>query len=279
MVRIEPYIFQKTTAFKERVDIANKLNEVIDYINRGGGGGGDIPVDIQEQIDEIKSRLDDDETDIEDLNSDITSLENNIQNITTSITNINTELEDVIETIYDYNSIKADVTILKNDMQTYRDAGTNERRPVLKLGITYGIGNPYVRTPKDVAFLDDIPIYTKVEEKPASNAAFLSEYFYKDENDFYHANKNLMIICYMTNGQYKTVTYKIAKDESVSNFGTYLFQEAGFSQSNVYTITQWLLNGGPYDSVMYKTQLNFSSSGVTRTSDLTVPFTWDLYVG
>ena len=34
---IEPYDFQKSTAFKERTEIADKVNEVIDVINDNGG--------------------------------------------------------------------------------------------------------------------------------------------------------------------------------------------------------------------------------------------------
>lgn len=39
MVEIEPFKFQQCTAFKERYQLGNKLNEVIDYLNNGGGGG------------------------------------------------------------------------------------------------------------------------------------------------------------------------------------------------------------------------------------------------
>ncbi len=152
----------------------------------------------------------------------------------------------------------------------------DSRRPVLRV-MGYGT-DPYLRVSKDVAFLEDIPIYNKVDNKPASSTAFMNEYYTQDDDGFYHANKNLMINCYMTSGQYRAISFKIAKDE-VINDGVYLYQEAGFSQTNVYTVTQWLLPNGPYSSTIYKTQLNFSSSGVTRTSDLNVSYTWDLYVG
>ena len=179
----------------------------------------------------------------------------------------------------DYGIIKGYTLNMRSDLNSYVNYQTvNPRRPVLKLGVPMGSNDPYVRVSKDVAFLEDIPIYNKVDSKPASSTAFINEYYTQDDDGFYHANKNLMINCYMTSGQYRAISFKIAKDE-VINDGVYLYQEAGFSQSNVYTVTQWLLPNGPYSSTIYKTQLNFSSSGVTRTSDLNVSYTWDLYVG
>lgn len=35
MVTIQPFEYEKITAFKERVQIANKVNEIIDYLNEG----------------------------------------------------------------------------------------------------------------------------------------------------------------------------------------------------------------------------------------------------
>lgn len=35
MVIIQPFEYEKTTAFKERVQIVNKVNEIIEYLNVG----------------------------------------------------------------------------------------------------------------------------------------------------------------------------------------------------------------------------------------------------
>ena len=35
MVIIQPFDYEKITAFKERVQIVNKVNEIIEYLNEG----------------------------------------------------------------------------------------------------------------------------------------------------------------------------------------------------------------------------------------------------
>lgn len=306
MVRIEPFVFQFCTAFRERKQLADKLNEIIDYLNNGGGGGGDIPTDIQEQIDEIKERLDNDETNIEtlsntismlettvsgyssvisdvvesvaDLNDSMSTLETTVSGYSSTIADLQEDMSDFEERTYDYLQIKATTTNLRNQMDRYTDySGYSQRRPVLKLGITYSIGDPYVRTEKDVAFLDDIPQFEKVTDKPVSGSAFLSAYTYEDSNGFKHWNQDIMVVCYMTSGEYKSVGYVCYKDQPL-NFGTWCYRESGFDQNSQYVVTEWLLPDTPYSSTMYKTKLTFGNNSVSRTSDLNVSFIWDLYV-
>jgi hypothetical protein len=82
MTIIEPFVFQFCTAFRERKQLADKVNEIIDYLNNGGG---DVPTDIQEQIDDIKNRLDDDKTDISDLEASLLELNGTISDLETDI--------------------------------------------------------------------------------------------------------------------------------------------------------------------------------------------------
>ena len=44
MPTIQPFQYVKATAFKERVDIINKLNEIVDVINQGGTTPTDITI-------------------------------------------------------------------------------------------------------------------------------------------------------------------------------------------------------------------------------------------
>lgn len=267
MVDIEPFRFQFCTAFKERKQLADKLNEVIDALNNGGG---DVPTDIQEQIDEIKQRLDDDESDITDLSTAIDGIDSNL-------TTMQEQIDTVDNRTSDYSIYKGQFNNLNGIVYGFINNPPNpdNRRPVLRV-TGYGT-DPYLRVNKDVAFLDDIPQFTKIDDKPSSNNAFISEYMYEDANGFYRWKQDIMIVCSMTSGEFKAVAFKGFKDEP-TNFGTYLYQEAGFNSNNQYVITHWLLPSSPYNSVIYKTTLTFSSSGVTRTSDLTVPFTWELYI-
>lgn len=288
MTIIEPFMFQFCTAFHERKQLADKLNEVIDYLNNGGGGGGgDIPTDIQEQIDEIKSRLDDDESDIDSLTSDIASLTGNVESMQTQMNGLTTRIS-TVET--EVNTVSSNVSGLSSTIQTLETQIDNvddvilnivnnptnpdDRRPVLKVT---GSGNdPYLRTSKDVAFLDDIPQFEEVIDKPVSGSAFLNQYTYEDSNGFKHWTQDIMVVCTIMSGDYKSIGYVHYKDEPL-NFGTWLYIEGGFDQNAQYVMTEWLLPDTPYSSTMYKTKLTFTSSGVSRTSDLNVSFTWKLF--
>lgn len=267
MVDIEPFRFQFCTAFKERKQLVDKLNEVIDALNNGGG---DVPTDIQEQIEEIKQRLDDDESDITDLTTVISGIDSNLTTMQTQIDTVDTRTSDYSIIKGQFNNLDTKVYNFINNPQN-----PDPRRPVLRV---LGSGtDPYLRVNRDIAFLDDIPQFSKVTNVPQTNTDFINTYMYEDSNGFYRWKQDTMIVCTMIQGEYKCIAFIGFKDEP-TNFGTYKYSESGFDSNSQYVITEWLLPASPYSSTIYKIQLTFTSNGVSRTSDLNVRFTWDLYI-
>lgn len=247
--------------------MANKLNEVIDALNNGGG---DVPTDIQEQIDEIKQRLDDDESDISDLSLAISGIDSNLTLMQAQIDTVDTRTSD-------YSIIKGQFTNLDTKVYNFINNPQNPdpRRPVLRV---LGSGSdPYLRVNKDIAFLDDISQFQKVTNVPQTDADFINTYMYEDSNGFNRWKQDVMIVCTMIQSEYKCIAYIHFKDEPIT-FGTYKYSESGFDSNSQYVITEWLLPSSPYSSTIYKTKLTFTSNGVSRTSDLNIRFTWDLYV-
>lgn len=280
MVTIEPFRFQFCTAFKERKQLADKLNEVIDALNNGS----DIPTEIQEQIDEIKQRLDDDESDITDLvtaingiDSNLTTMQTAIDGIDSDLTTMQTQIDTVDNRTSDYSIYKGQFINLNDKVYNFinNPQNPNERRPVLRV---LGSGtDPYLRVNKDIAFLDDIPQFTKITNVPQSYTDFMNSYMYEDSNGFYRWKQDVMIVCTMIQSEYTCIAFIGFKDEPI-NFGTFKYSESGFDSNSQYVITEWLLPASPYSSTIYKTKLTFTSNGVSRTSDLNVRFTWDLYI-
>lgn len=86
--QIEPFQFIRSTAFSERVQLANKINEIIDGIN----SLGEIP-DLQTQIDAINSEISEIQTAIEDTNSDVSTLSNQVN---TLVSEVNGLLKEVV---------------------------------------------------------------------------------------------------------------------------------------------------------------------------------------
>lgn len=82
MVRVEPFVYQKTTAFKERVELANKLNEIIKIFN---------DVDIESKINEFNNQ-------IEIINGKITQIDNALE-----------EVNNAVQTVEGYNNRLTDV--------------------------------------------------------------------------------------------------------------------------------------------------------------------------
>ena len=50
MVRVEPFFFQMMTAFKERLQMANKINEIIDVLNNGTMDEETVRAMIEEEL-------------------------------------------------------------------------------------------------------------------------------------------------------------------------------------------------------------------------------------
>lgn len=89
--QIEPFQFIRSTAFSERVQLANKINEIIDGIN----SIGEIP-DIQAEIDAVKDTISQIQTELEDTNSDLSGLTNQVN---TLISEVNGLLKEVISEV------------------------------------------------------------------------------------------------------------------------------------------------------------------------------------
>ena len=89
--QIEPFQFIRSTAFSERVQLANKINEIIDGIN----SIGEIP-DLQAEIDAIKGTISQIQTDITDTDSDVSDLSNQVN---TLISEVNGLLKEVISEV------------------------------------------------------------------------------------------------------------------------------------------------------------------------------------
>ena len=90
--KVEPFTFQAVTAFMERKELADKLNEVIDALNLVG----DVP-ELQSQIDA--------------LHKDITALQEDIGETDTSLADV---VSKVNKAVQDINSITTRVSSLEN---------------------------------------------------------------------------------------------------------------------------------------------------------------------
>ena len=88
---IEPFQFIRTTAFSERVQLANKLNEVIDAVN----SIGDLP-DLESQITEINSKISELEESIGNTDTSLAELENQVNGL---ISEVNTTIKQSISAL------------------------------------------------------------------------------------------------------------------------------------------------------------------------------------
>lgn len=73
---VEPYTYRKCTAFKERMDIVHKLNELIDSWNNGEPGFIERFDEIDTTINEVETEL---QTQIDEITRDWILCENAIQ--------------------------------------------------------------------------------------------------------------------------------------------------------------------------------------------------------
>lgn len=92
---IEPFQFIRSTAFSERVQLANKLNEVIDALNQIGS-------------------IDDLQTQIDAINSEISELEESIGNTDTSLADLENQVNGLISEVN--TTIKQSISALESDV-------------------------------------------------------------------------------------------------------------------------------------------------------------------
>ena len=88
---IEPFQFIRSTAFSERVQLANKLNEVIDALNQVGSVD-----DLQTQIDAINSEISEIQTAIGNTDTSLAELENKLNSL---ISEVNTTIKQSISAL------------------------------------------------------------------------------------------------------------------------------------------------------------------------------------
>lgn len=106
---IEPFTFQASTAFKERVQIADKLNEVIDAINQIG----EIE-DFQQEIDSINATIAQIQTQIGDQSTEISGLTGQINTLISDVNSLTTRVS-TAET--DIKAIEQNVSAIQTDIQ------------------------------------------------------------------------------------------------------------------------------------------------------------------
>ena len=92
---IQPFTYQASTAFQERVQLADKLNEVIDALN----SLGDLP-DLENQITELTAK--------------VTELEESIGNTDTSLSELENQLNALISEVN--TTIKQSVSALESEV-------------------------------------------------------------------------------------------------------------------------------------------------------------------
>ena len=88
---IEPFQFIRSTAFSERVQLANKLNEVIDALNNLG----DLP-DLESQITELTTKVSELEESIGSTDTSLAELENQVNAL---ISEVNTTIKQSISAL------------------------------------------------------------------------------------------------------------------------------------------------------------------------------------
>lgn len=84
MVIIQPFAYQMSTAFKERVDLADKLNELINLLNAWG--------DVPEQFEQVQEQIQTIGQQINDITTKISTIETNLGQLQTTVTNLGAKL-------------------------------------------------------------------------------------------------------------------------------------------------------------------------------------------
>ena len=88
---IQPFTYQASTAFQERVQLADKLNEVIDALN----SLGDLP-DLESQITELTTKVSELEESIGSTDTSLAELENQLNSL---ISEVNTTIKQSISAL------------------------------------------------------------------------------------------------------------------------------------------------------------------------------------
>ena len=114
---IEPFQFIRSTAFSERVQLANKLNEVIDALNQI-----ETVDDLQTQIDTINSEISEIQSALAETDSDVSSLSNQVN---TLVSEVNGLLKEVVSEVVldapEYGQVRVKV-IHEDDTETASNA-------------------------------------------------------------------------------------------------------------------------------------------------------------
>ena len=115
--QIEPFQFIRSTAFSERVQLANKINEIIDGINQIG----DIP-DLKNRITELTAKVTELEESIGNTDTSLAELENQVNTI---VSEVNGLLKEVVNEVAldapEYGQVRVKV-IHEDDTETTSNA-------------------------------------------------------------------------------------------------------------------------------------------------------------
>lgn len=113
MVTLEPFRHERCTAFKERVEIANKVNEVIDYINDDVTPFVEQYESVVETVENHTEEIESLEDDFNTLNTSISDLEDTVDTIDNDIDSIRTTVNGIQTTI---NGIQTNVNTVINEV-------------------------------------------------------------------------------------------------------------------------------------------------------------------
>lgn len=106
--KVEPFTFQAVTAFMERKELADKLNEVIDALN----GIGDVP-EMQNQIEALRSDVTALQQDIGDADASISDLTQKVNAAVNDINSLKTRVSTMETTVGQHST---DISDLKGRM-------------------------------------------------------------------------------------------------------------------------------------------------------------------
>lgn len=118
--KVEPFTFQASTAFDERVQLADKLNEVIDALNLVG----DIP-DIQTEIDGLKQSVASLQESIGSTDTNLATVEGNLNKTISDLNALTGRVSALEGTVSDQTADIADNTSEIAGLKTRMDAAEN----------------------------------------------------------------------------------------------------------------------------------------------------------
>ena len=114
---VQPFEFQSVTAFQERKELADKLNEVIDALN----SIGDIP-EIQDEIDTIKADITAIESGLTSTDADVATLTNSLNTTIASLNALTSRMTTAEGSIQSQGTaitaIQEDITPIQEDITT-----------------------------------------------------------------------------------------------------------------------------------------------------------------